>query len=70
VIVESGGLVFDDAAMRIFSDGSFLIPPDWSATGGPGKRFRYGVVFRLTGKPDVAPFEDHRITVVIKGSRG
>jgi TonB family protein len=70
VILESGGLVLDDAAMRIFSEGSFLIPPDWSAKGGPVKRFRYGVVFRLRGEPDVAPFEDHRITVVITGSRG
>jgi TonB family protein len=70
VILESGGLVLDDAAKRIFSDGSFLIPPDWSAKGGPGKRFRYGVIFRLTGEPDVAPFEDHRITVVITGPRG
>ena len=70
VILESGGLVLDDAAVRVFSDGSFLIPPDWSTKGGPAKRFSYGVIFRLTGRPDVAPFEDHRLTVFITGSRG
>jgi len=69
VIVESAGLVLDDAAMRMFSNGSFLIPPDWTAKGGPGRRFRYGVVFRLGGK-GAAPFEDHRMTVVITGSPG
>ena len=70
VVLESAGLVLDDAAVRVFSDGSFLIPPDWSTRGGPAKRFSYGVIFRLTGRPDVAPFEDHRLTVFITGSRG
>lgn len=70
VILESGGLVLDDAAIRVFSEQSFLIPPDWSATGGPLKRFRYGIIFQLRGKANVAPFEDRRMTVVITGSRG
>ena len=70
VILQSGGLVLDDAAIRVFSEQSFLIPPDWSATGGPIRRFRYGVIFQLRGKPNVAPFEDRRITVVITGSGG
>lgn len=70
VIFESGGLVLDDAAIRLFSEQPFLIPPDWSATGGPNKRFRYGVIFQLRGKAGVAPFEDRRMTVVITGSRG
>lgn len=68
VILESGGLVLDDAARKVFSDGRFLIPPDWSATGAPEKRFRYGVIFQLRGKADVARFEDHRLSVVITGS--
>ena len=70
VILESGGLVLDDAAIRLFSDQPFLIPSDWSATGGPNRRFRYGVIFQLRGKAGVAPFEDRRMTVVITGSRG
>jgi TonB family protein len=70
VVLESAGLALDDAAVRVFSDGSFLVPPDWSTKGGPAKRFSYGVIFRLKGKPDVAPFEDHRWTVFINGSRG
>ena len=70
VILESGGLVLDDAAIRVVSDQSFLIPPDWSATGGPSKRFRYGIIFQLRGKAKVAPFEDRRMTVVITGSTG
>lgn len=68
VILESGGLVLDDAARKVFSEGRFVIPPDWSATGGPQKRFRYGVIFQLRGKADVARFEDHRLSVVITGS--
>lgn len=68
VVLESGGLVLDDAARKVFSDGRFLIPPDWSATGGPEKRFRYGVIFQLRGKADVPRFEDHRLSVVITGS--
>jgi TonB family protein len=69
-ILESGGQLFDDAARRIFSDQHFHIPPDWSATGGPAKRIRYGVIFQVKGKPVVAPFEDHRETVVITSTQG
>ena len=67
VVVESGGLIFDDAAKKLFSESSFLIPPDWSAKGGPGRRFSYGVIFRLKGQPNVAPFDDHRMTVFVSG---
>lgn len=65
VVLESGGPLFDDAAKRLFSDVHFRIPPDWSATGGPAKRFLYGVIFQFVGKPSVAPFEDNRRTVII-----
>ena len=68
VILESGGLVLDDAARKVFAEGHFLIPPDWSASGGPGKRFLYGVIFQLRGKGEVARFADKRLTVVITGS--
>ena len=68
VIVESGGLVLDDAARKVFSEGHFLIPPDWSMSGGPGKRFLYGVIFQLRGKVEVARFADNRLTVVITGA--
>lgn len=70
VVSESGGLILDDAARKLFTEGSFLIPPDWSSKGGPGRRFSYGVVFRLKGKPNVVPFDDHRMTVLISGSQG
>jgi TonB family protein len=68
VILESGGLILDDAAVKAFSDGGFLIPPDWSASGGPARRFRYGVIFQLQGRAAVPPFEDHRLSVVITAS--
>jgi TonB family protein len=68
VILESGGLVLDDAARKLFSEGHFLIPPDWSASGGPGKRYVYGVIFQLRGKAEVARFADKRLTLVITGS--
>jgi TonB family protein len=65
VVLESGGPLLDDAAKKLFADMRFNVPPNWSATGGPAQRLRYGVIFRLAGKPDVAPFEDNRQTVVI-----
>jgi TonB family protein len=70
VIMESGGLVLDDAARKVFAEGHFLIPPNWSATGGPAHRFPYGVIFQLRGKPDVAHFDDNRLTVVVTGGGG
>jgi TonB family protein len=70
VILESAGPLLDDAAKSVFLDQHFRLPPDWSATGGPAKRFRYGVIFRLRGEPEVTPFEDNRYTVVITSHRG
>jgi TonB family protein len=55
VVLQSGGPRFDDAAHRLISDAHFDIPLNWAATGGPTQRFRYGVVFRLIGKPDAPP---------------
>lgn len=65
VVLESSGPVLDDAAKTIFSDARLLVPPDWAVTGGPTKRFRYGVIFRMVGKPEVPRFDDNRQTVVI-----
>jgi TonB family protein len=65
VVVESGGPLLDDAAKRLFSDVHFLIPSDWSTIGGPTKRFRYGAIFQLLGKPRVPQFDDDRHIMVI-----
>lgn len=65
VVLESGGPSFDAAAKTLYSDVHFRIPADWAASGGPEKRFRYGVVFRLIGKPEVPDFEDGRHTLII-----
>jgi TonB family protein len=70
VILESAGPVLDEAARKVLSDQHFRVPDDWSATAGPAKRFRYGVIFRLTGKPDVARFEDNRHFVIITSYGG
>lgn len=67
VILESADPLLNDAARDVISDQHFRMPSDWSTTGGPAKRFRYGVIFRLPGKPDIAPFEDNRQVVVITG---
>ena len=67
VILESADPLLNDAARDVISDQHFRMPPDWSTTGGPAKRFRYGVIFRLSGKPDVAPFEDNRQVAIITG---
>ena len=68
VVLESAGPILDDAAKTLFSDARLLVPPDWAAIGGPAARFRYGVIFRMVGKPEVPPFEDKRQTVVITSS--
>jgi hypothetical protein len=65
VVLESAGPVLDDGAKKILADTHFEVPTDWSSTGGPTRRVRYGFLFRLTGKPDVACFEDERQTVVV-----
>jgi TonB family protein len=65
VVADSAGKVLDNAAKQLLSDQHFTIPADWVATGGPEKRYRLGVIFQLTNKPKVPPFEDNRQTVVI-----
>jgi len=69
IVVESGGSLLDDAAKRLFSDMDFMIPSDWSTTGGPSKQFRYGAIFRITGKADVPLFDDKRRVVIITSTR-
>ena len=65
VVSESAGSLLDNAAKELLSDQHFRIPSDWQSAGGPAKRFRYGVIFRLVGKPDVARFDDNRHIAVI-----
>jgi TonB family protein len=67
LVLESGGPLLDDGAKALLADLRFKVPIGWSATGGPTRRLRYGVIFRLAGKPDVACFEDNRQTVVVNG---
>src|ERR1700722_6791510 len=67
VILESADPLLNEAARDVISDQHFRIPLDWSTTGGPAKQFRYGVIFRLSGKPDVASFEDNRQAAIITG---
>lgn len=69
VILESADPLLDEAARDLISDQHFRIPSDWGASGGPVKRFRYGVIFRLVGEPDVAPFEDNRWIAIITSRR-
>ena len=65
VVLQSGGALLDDAARNLLSDSQFAIPLDWSASGGPAQRFRYGIVFQLLGGPKVPLFEDTKRLVVI-----
>jgi TonB family protein len=70
VVLESGGALLDDGARKLLADLRFDIPPDWVATGGPAQRYRFGVIFELTGKPRVLRFEDKRRTVTITSVPG
>ena len=70
VVTESAGHLLDDHAKTYLSAVHFTIPPDWSATGGPEKRQRLGIIFDLTNKPKVPRFEDDRVTVVITFNPG
>jgi TonB family protein len=65
VILESAGPLLDNAARIFISDQAFRVPTDWSATGGPAKRFRYGVIFQIIGKSHAAPFDDKRKYAII-----
>ena len=69
VILESAGPLLDDAAKSVITDQRFRVPADWSATGGPAKRFRYGVIFRIAGKPDAPLFDDKRQIAIITFGR-
>ena len=69
VVLESGGSLFDDAARKLVSNARFLVPPDWAAAAEFKQRFRYGVIFRLIGKPEVPVFSDtRRIVIVTSGA--
>jgi outer membrane biosynthesis protein TonB len=59
VILESAGPILDAGAMKLFADGH--------CTPGnpPETRTQIGVIFQLTGKSKVQPFEDHRPTIVV-----
>jgi TonB family protein len=64
-VLVSGGALLDDPAKKLLANVRFQVPSDWVATGGPAKRYRQGVVFNLTNKPEVPPFEDSIPTAVV-----
>jgi|SRR5580692_11290121 TonB family protein len=68
VILESGGPLLDEGAKQLLYDGQFHIPDGWSASDGPTKRFRYGIIFRMNGKPEPAIYNDNRGLVVVTGA--
>jgi len=58
-VVESGGPLLDAAGKRLLSDGRCT----------PGNLpVRAGIIFQLTGKPKVQPFDDNRLIIVVTGS--
>jgi TonB family protein len=68
VILESGGPLLDEGAKHLLYDGQFHVPDGWSASVGPTKRFRYGIIFRINGKPEPAIYNDDRGLVVVTGA--
>ena len=68
VILDFAGRVLDDHAKTILSKGHFDVPSDWGSTGGPNRRYTWGVIYELTNKPKVLPFPDDRPVMVITGS--
>jgi TonB family protein len=62
VVVDSAGPLLDDGAMRLVS-ASHCTPGD-----PPNSVGRMGVIFNLTNKPPVPPFQDHRPTIIVTGS--
>jgi TonB family protein len=61
-VVDSAGSLLDDAAIRLVF-ASHCTPGNLPNSVG-----RMGVIFNLTNKPQVPPFEDHRPTVIVTGS--
>ena len=43
----------------------FMVPADWSASGGPLRRFRVGFIYKLPGNPVPPPFADKRPTITL-----
>jgi TonB family protein len=70
VVVESGGTLLDSGAVELLDDIQFKVPADWTSSGGPTRRFSYGVIFQLEGKPAVPRFEDKRQTMTITSRAG
>jgi TonB family protein len=64
-ILDSGGPLLDGAARQFLAAFRFDVPSDWAVTAGPEKRYRFGVVFNLTGKPQVPLYDESIPTVVI-----
>jgi TonB family protein len=60
-VVESAGPLLDRAATELVSEGRFT---PGNPVDTPG---RVGVIFQLTNKPRVPPFEDNRQTVTVTG---
>jgi TonB family protein len=63
-VVESAGQVLDGGAVRLLSGQHLKVPPGWT----PEQRLKMGVIFQLTNKPKVPPFEDNRQTLFVTGS--
>jgi hypothetical protein len=59
VVVESAGSILDAGAKAVLSD-AHCTPAKSPATRGP-----IGVIFQLTNKPRVPPFEDDRQTITV-----
>jgi Gram-negative bacterial TonB protein C-terminal len=59
VVIDSGGPLLDAGATRLLADAN-CTPGD-----PPETRSTLGVIFQLTNKPKVPPFEDNRQEVVI-----
>ena len=68
-IVESGGSAIDGCGYAFVGKLKFKWPGEWAATGGPARRYRFGLIVEVVGKPKVAPFEPKVTTAVVTRMR-
>ena len=60
---DSSGLAANARAVLVGY--RFVVPADWTGSGGPLRRFRVGFIYKLPGKPVPLPLEDKRPTIAL-----
>jgi hypothetical protein len=64
-LLEGAAPVLTRTVIAFLEACKYVVPSDWTSSGGPAKRYRLGAIFNLIGRPPLPPFEDQETTIVI-----